>query len=177
MGDTFHVKSPRKKHEENSNQGDLEAVRRGFEGSDHDQQKGRSGCSYNTHWKDVWFRDGFRDPLGEYGPHTPHGPLPFDELPDQVIRRLEAHTDGHVYKIRTTVAGIKHAAKAGLEYVIVELKPGNSWTLDDMRLYKRTARRAGIRLKIGVMRDTKGWRGVLYRARLLRIPTVVFRAP
>lgn len=177
MGDTFHVKSPRKKHEENSDQGDLEAVRRGFDGSDHDQQKGKSGRSFNTHWKNVWYADNFRDPLGEYGPHTPHGPLPFDELPDEVIRRLEAHTNGKVYKIRTTTAGIRHAARVGLDYVIVELKPGNTWTLADLRLFKRTARRAGIRLKIAVMRDTKNWRRVLWMARSLGIRTVVFRAP
>lgn len=177
MGGTFHVKSPRKKHEENSNRGDLEAVTKGFSGSDHDSQKGKSGISYNTHWKDVWHRDGFRDPLGQYGPDTPHGPLPFDKLPDAVIRRLEAHTDGHTFKIRTTAAGIKHAAKAGLDYVIVELKPGNAWTLTDLRYFKRVARRAGIKLRIGVMRDTRNWRRVVAMATLLRIRVVVFRAP
>lgn len=176
-GDTFHVKSPRKKHEENSPQGDREARRRGFKGSDHDSQKGKSGISYNTHWKDIWYRDDFRDPLGQYGPKTPHGPVKFDQLPDAVIRRLEAHDGDQVYKIRTTAAGIRYAAKVGLEYVIVELKPGNTWTLTDLRHFRRVARRAGIKLRIGVMRDTPGWKRVVAMATLLGLRAVVFRAP
>lgn len=164
MSDTFHLKSPRKKHEENSPQGDNEAVRKGFEGSDHDAQKGASGISYNTHWKNIWERDGFRDPLHQYGPGTPHGPVPFDELPDTVIRRVVAHTNGEEFHIRSTAAGIRHAAKAGLEYVVVEAKPGNTWTIADFRHFKRVAKRAGIRLIIATMDNWPRWRVTLRNA-------------
>lgn len=160
-GGTFHLKWPRLKHEENSPQGDREAVATGHAGTDHDQQKGASGTSYNTHWKDVFRRDGFVDPLGEYGPGDS-----FDTLPDHVILRLRAHTHGHTYRIRTTHAGIRHAATVGLDYVVVELKPGNDWTVEDCRRYKRTANAAGIGLIIATMDSWPHWRRTLWRARL-----------
>lgn len=157
----FHLKWPRYKHEENSARGDLEAVRTRCNGSDHDAQKGKSGTSYNTHWKDVFLHDGFRDPQHLYG----RGDL-FHTLPDDVIERLVAVTDGHHFHIRTTVDGIRHAARVGLEVVYVELKPGNNWTVADCRLFKRTARSAKIGLVIETMDSWKHWRRTLLRARL-----------
>lgn len=164
MGGTFHLKWPRYKHEENSPQGDWEAVHTGHDGSDHDAQKSKSGVSYNTHWKDIWHRDGFKDPEHEYGPGTPNGPVHFDELPDAVIRRVVAHTGDETFHIRTTAAGIKHAAKVNLEYVMVEAKPGNVWTVQDFRYFRRVAKRAGIRLIIGTMDNWSGWRRTLRNA-------------
>lgn len=157
----FHLKWPRLKHEENSARGDREAVRKGCNGTDHDAQKGASGTSYNTHWKDVFRRDGFHDPEGHYGPGDR-----FETLPDDVIGRLVAHTHGHAFGIRTTHAGIRHAAQVGLEVVYVELKPGNDWTVDDCRQFKRTAKASGIGLVIMTMDSWKHWRRTLYRARL-----------
>lgn len=157
----FHLKWPRLKHEENSPQGDREAVRTGHNGTDHDAQKGASGTSYNTHWKDVFRRDGFHDPKGEFGP----GDL-FHTLPDAAIGRLRARTHGDSFRIRTTHAGIRHAAVVGLEVVYVELKPGNDWTVTDCRRFKRTAKAAGIGLVIETMDSWRHWRRTLYRARL-----------
>lgn len=147
------------KHEENSPQGDHEAIRTGHDGSDHDAQKGASGISYNTHWKDIFRRDGFIDPKHEFG----KGDL-FHTLSDTAIRRMIAYTDGEIFHIRTTAAGIRHAAKVGLSYVVVELKPGNHWTVADCRHFKRVAKRAGIRLVIATMDNWPGWRVTLRNA-------------
>lgn len=177
MSETFHLKWPRLKHEENSPQGDLEARRKHFKGTDHDTQKGASGIAYNTHWKDIWHRDGFTDPMHQYGPDTPHGPVPFDQLSDNVIRRLVAHTDGETFRIRSTASGIRHAAKVGLEFIRLELKPGNTWTVADIRHFKRVAQRAGIRLVIATMDDWPGWRRTLLNARLAGCRTLRLRTP
>lgn len=157
----FHLKWPRMKHEENSPQGDREAVRTGHNGSDHDTQKSADGTSYNTHWKDVFRRDGFHDPLRMYGAGDR-----FDELPDVVVDRLVAYTERKMFRIRTTEAGIWHAAKVGLEVVHVELKPGNDWTVADCRRFKRAAKDAGIGLVIATMDSWRHWRRTLRRARL-----------
>jgi hypothetical protein len=149
------------KHEENSGRGDREAMETGCNGSDHDQQKSADGTSYNTHWKDVFRRDKFVDPEGEYGPGD-H----FDELPDEVVDRLYAVTNGHKYFIRTTEHGIRHAALVGLEYVVVELKPGNDWTIADCRRFKRAAKAARIGLIVATMDSWPRWRRTLRRARL-----------
>lgn len=161
MGGIFHLKYPRMKHEENSPQGDLEAKRKGYYGIDHDAQKGASGISYNTHWKDVFARDKFADPLHKVGAGTK-----FHQLDDNTIRRLVAHTGDETFHIRSTASGIRHAAKVGLHEVMLELKPGNNWTVSDCRHFKRIARRAGIRLTVMTMDNWAGWRRTLLNARL-----------
>lgn len=157
----FHLKWPRMKHEENSPQGDREAVRKGCTGSDHDWQKSLDGTTHNTHWKDVFARDGFFDPLEEYG-EGDH----FDTLPDEVVERLLAHTGRKVFRIRTADAGIRHAAAVGLDRVYGEAKPGNDWTVADFRARKRTARQAGIGLTVMTMDNWPRWRRTLWRARV-----------
>lgn len=157
----FHLRFPRLKHEENSARGDHEAVDTGCNGTDHDAQKDASGRSCNTHWKDVFLRDRFVDPLNQYGRGDK-----FDELPPEVVDRLVAHTDGHRFGIRTTAQGIRHAAAVGLEVVYLELKPGNDWTYRDCREFKRTAKAAGIGLVVETMDSWRHWRRTLYRARL-----------
>jgi hypothetical protein len=172
----FHVQHPRKKHEENSNQGDREAYRKDYPGNDHDQQKGKSGKKYNTHWKDVFGRDGFVDPKHEYGPHTPHPNAKFDDLPDEVILRLEAHHNGNVYRIRPTEQAIRYAAQVGLERLRIELKPGNDWTVQDCREIKAAAKQAGIRIVIATLDNWSGARRTLRRARLAGCRTQLLRA-
>ena len=161
MAGIFHLKYPRMKHEENSPQGDREAKRKGYYGIDHDAQKGASGIAYNTHWKDVFGRDGFVDPLHKVGKGTK-----FDELSDDVIRRLVAHHGDQDFRIRSSAAGIRHAADVGLHEVFLELKPGNTWTVADCLHFKRIAKRAGIRLTVETMDNWPRWRRTLLNARL-----------
>lgn len=160
-GGVFHLKWPRKKHEENSPQGDREAVRKDCDGTDHDWQKDADGVTQNTHWKDVFARDGFHDPRGEYGPGDK-----FHTLPSAAVGRLTAVTDGQVFRIRTAAQGIRHAAKVGLRRVYGEAKAGNDWTVQDFRYHKRVARDAGIGLTIQTLDDWPHWRRTLWRARL-----------
>jgi hypothetical protein len=157
----FHLEWPRMKHEENSNRGDREAKRIGCVGIDHDWQKSANGTVYNTHWADVFTRDGFRDPAGVYGPGDK-----FHTLPDTAVRRLVATTNGKQYRIRTADDAIRHAAAIGLRIVYGEAKPGNDWTVADFRARRRTARQAGIRLVVMTMDSWPQWRRTLWRARL-----------
>jgi hypothetical protein len=166
LAGVFHVEFPRKKHEENSNRGDIEAITRHFYGSDHDWQKDANGVTQNTHWKDVFARDGFVDPEGQYGKGDK-----FHNLPSHVVGRLVAVTKGKRYHIRTADEGIIHAAKVGLKRVYGEAKPNNDWTIADFRTRKATARKAGIGLTIRTMDNWKGWYRTLWRARAAGLRT------
>lgn len=164
--DILHLVWPRMKHEENSNRGDREAVAKHCVGNDHDWQKakpapGQRATTYNTHWKDVFARDRFIDPEGQYG----KGDW-FEDLPDEVVDRLRAYTKGREYHIRTADEGIIYAAKVGLKWVFGEAKPGNDWTVQDFRDRKATAKKARIRLVVQTMDNWPGWRKTLWRARL-----------
>lgn len=166
LSGVFHLKWPRYKHEENSNRGDSEAIRKRKAGTDHDWQKakpkpGKPATVYNTHWKDVFKRDGFKDPKGQYGPGDK-----FDDLPDEVVDRLVAVTKGKEFHIRTADEGIRHAARVGLRRVYGEAKPGNDWTVADFRARKATAKKAGIGLTIRTMDNWPHWRRTLWRARV-----------
>jgi hypothetical protein len=156
----FHLKWPRMKHEENSNRGDREAARRGFDGIDHDWQKDADGVVWNTHWQDVFRRDGFHDPERKVG----RGDR-FRRLHARAIRRLRAVTRGHTFRIRTADEGIRHAAKVGLKVVYGEAKPGNVWTIEDFAARKRVADAAGIRLVVMTMDNWPGWQRTLLAAR------------
>lgn len=160
----FHLKYPRMKHEENSPQGDREAVRRGCWASDHDWLKSHDGIVENAHWPDPFKRDRFEDPDGILGVGDK-----MHEMYHAEIARLVAHTNGEEFHIRTADAGIRHAAKVGLKRVFGEAKPlppSQRWTVADFRARKRTAKAAGIGLTVMTMDSHKGWRGILWRARL-----------
>lgn len=149
------------KHEENSTQGDNEAVRKRYTGIDHDWQKDADGVVWNTHWSDVFRHDRFHDPLNVYGEGSK-----FRHLHERAIRRLVAITNRQEFHIRTADEGIKHAAKVGLSRVYGEAKPGNDWTVADFRARKRTARAAKIGLTVMTMDNWPRWRRTLWRARL-----------
>ena len=149
LSGVFHVKSPRYKHEENSNRGDREAIAKKCAGNDHDWQKDADGVTQNTHWKDVFKRDKFVDPEGRYGVGDK-----FDSLPSEVVDRL-----------RTADEGIRYAARVGLRRVFGEAKPNNDWTVADFRARKATAKKAGIGLTVMTMDNWPHWRRTLWRAR------------
>lgn len=161
----FHLKYPRMKHEENSNRGDREAIAKRCYASDHDWQKGKPAPGkvatiWNGHWKDPFSRDGFVDPLGEFGKGD-H----MDEMPDEAINRIYAVTKGKTYHMRTADEGIIHAAAVGLKRVFGEAKPGNDWTVQDFRDRKAVAKAHGIGLTIRTMDNWPHWRRTLWRAR------------
>lgn len=170
-GDRFHLKWPRWKHEENSPQGDREAVREGYTSTDHDWQKDADGVVQNTHWKDVFARDDFHDPRRIYGVGDK-----FDTLPSAAVARLIAIADAKVFRIRTAAQGIRHAASVGLNRVYGEAKPGNDWTVRDFREHKHVARTAGIGLTVMTMDNWPHWRRTLWRARLAGCRTQRIRA-
>lgn len=155
----FHLSYPRMKHEENSNRGDKEAVRKRFNATDHDWQKNADGIVYNTHWKDVFRRDKFKDPKRQFGRGDK-----FHTLHKAVVERLIAVTNGKEYHIRTAAEGIRHAAQVGLDAVYGEAKPGNVWTVADFRYHKQVADKAGIRLVIETMDNWPGWKQTLANA-------------
>lgn len=172
----FHLKWPRMKHEENSNRGDLEAIRKGCASSDHDWQKGKPAVGkpatiWNGHWKDPFSRDGFIDPLAQFGKGDQ-----MDEMPDEAVARLYAVTKGKVYHMRTAADGIRHAAAVGLKRVFGEAKPGNDWTVADFRGLKAVAKSAGIGLTIGTMDNWPHWRRTLWRARAAGVRTQRIRS-
>lgn len=161
----FHLKWPRMKHEENSNRGDLEAISKHCYASDHDWQKakpapGKRATIWNGHWKDPFSRDGFIDPLGQFGKGDR-----MDEMPDEAIDRLYAVTKGKRYHMRTAAEGLRHAASVGLKRVFGEAKPGNDWTVQDFRDMKAVAKAHGIGLTIRTMDNWPHWRRTLWRAR------------
>lgn len=157
----FHLTAPRKKHEENSNRGDREAVRLGCIGSDHDWCKSADGTVWNNHWPDLFTHDGFMDPKGEFGrgDHIQH-------IPDEALRRLRAYTNGHRFRLRTADEGLAHAAAVGLKIVYGEAKPRFKWTIADFRARRKTAKAHGIRLVVMTMDSHRGWRRILLKARL-----------
>lgn len=103
----FHLEAPRFKHEENSHRGDLEAKRRGFKWTDHDEQLDADGFSWNTHWRCPMVHDGFIDPLGRIDPDTPISKL----RSEQVARLRTRHGN---YKIRPSIHRVEHALELGL---------------------------------------------------------------
>ena len=58
----FHLKWPRRKHEENSPRGIREAARKGYARIDLDLSITKDGVVVGCHWPRPMIRDGFRDP-------------------------------------------------------------------------------------------------------------------
>lgn len=127
---TFHLTAPRKKHEENSRRGILEARAGGFEWWDGDHRHDAEGNSWNTHWDMPLLRDGFRDPRRQVGLFSK-----VSRMDPAVVQRLRTK-DG--YRIRDSVDEVLYALEHGL---------GNEFDVKDSRFtvaFFATMRRAVI---------------------------------
>ena len=94
IGSILHVKWPTPKHVENSARGIRRAKRLRKKSIDLDMQITKDGVIVGTHWALPMVHDGFFDPLGKIGRHTP-----VSELAWAQVSRLRAVTRGRVYRI------------------------------------------------------------------------------
>lgn len=126
-GSILHVESPRMKHEENSDQGDLEAKRRRKRGIDLDLTMSEAdpncpligdrehgpgdvcrGHILNNHWLRALLRDRFRDPRRRIGRRAR-----VDRLTWPQVHRLVAVTRGRKYHIRRIRRALRRCARLG----------------------------------------------------------------
>jgi hypothetical protein len=157
-----HVEAPTPKHVENSLRGIRFAAHSPlFNGSDLDSlitladprcpvcaRRTCRGHLLNTHWEHPMLRDGFHDPLGLLDPHTAVRHM---TLPEAM--RLEAHTDGHVYRIPTLASSLALCGRLG-HIAVVEPKNDERFEEDwPWQLMERVAHTFRTDLRARALRD------------------------
>lgn len=113
----FHLKRPRKKHEENSIRGVHEAKRRGDDEIDIDLLMDLLGFIYGCHWPFPMLRDGFHDLIFPRRKRMPARTNIKRMTPEQV-GRLVAFTRGRVYRIRRIERLLRECARVGIGAVL-----------------------------------------------------------